>query len=93
VQRLFQILKASARPVNLGDRRRTGFGLPDAPTALGLQTGLQQAPATQPTLGLRSLMISPLESIYSQPIQTGIPFPGYMPRMDQPSWGWWGVSR
>jgi subtilisin len=37
VARLFQILKASARPVNVGDPRRTGFGIPDAPTALGLQ--------------------------------------------------------
>ena len=37
VQRLFQILKASARPIGLGDPRRTGYGIPDAPTALGLQ--------------------------------------------------------
>jgi subtilisin family serine protease len=39
VQRLYQILKASARPLNLGDPRRTGFGLPDAPLALTLQLG------------------------------------------------------
>jgi len=37
VQRLFRILKASARPVNLGDPRRTGFGIPDVPTALTLR--------------------------------------------------------
>lgn len=37
VQRLFQIIKASARPINVGDPRRTGFGLPDAPTALSVQ--------------------------------------------------------
>lgn len=37
VDRLFQILKASARPIELGDRRRTGFGMPDAPVALGVQ--------------------------------------------------------
>jgi len=36
VERLFQILKLSAQPVNLGDPRRTGFGLPDVPVALGL---------------------------------------------------------
>jgi subtilisin family serine protease len=41
VERLFQILKASARPINVGDPRRTGFGIPDAPTALGLQFGTQ----------------------------------------------------
>jgi subtilisin family serine protease len=46
VQRLFQIIKASARPVNIGDPRRTGFGIPDAPTALSLQLGTQ--PSTHP---------------------------------------------
>jgi len=38
VERLFQIIKASARPVNLGDPSRTGFGLPDVLIALGLQS-------------------------------------------------------
>jgi subtilisin family serine protease len=37
VERLFQIIKISARPVNLGDPSRTGFGLPDALIAIGLQ--------------------------------------------------------
>jgi hypothetical protein len=45
VQRLFQILKASARPINVGDPRRTGFGLPDAPTALSVQVGAQAGQA------------------------------------------------
>lgn len=36
VDRLFQIIKASATPVALGDTTRTGAGLPDAPRALGL---------------------------------------------------------
>ena len=36
VDRLFQIIKASCRPVMVGDQRRTGFGLPDAPHAVGL---------------------------------------------------------
>jgi len=44
VQRLFQILKASARPIGLGDPRRTGFGIPDVPTALGLQLDSQAFP-------------------------------------------------
>jgi hypothetical protein len=50
VQRLFQILKASARPVNVGDPRRSGFGIPDAPTALGMHTTVQasQPKPTQP---------------------------------------------
>jgi subtilisin family serine protease len=45
VQRLFQIIKASARPVNVGDPRRTGFGIPDAPTALSLQLWQQAGQA------------------------------------------------
>lgn len=44
VERLFQILRASARPVNVGDPRRTGFGIPDVLVALGL------APPMQPGL-------------------------------------------
>ena len=36
VDRLFQILAASALPAGSGDPWRTGFGLPDVPAALGL---------------------------------------------------------
>jgi subtilisin family serine protease len=42
VDRLFQILRASTQPVNIGDSRRTGFGMPDVLVALGL------APQAQP---------------------------------------------
>ena len=45
VDRLFQVLKSSARWLNLDDPRRTGFGVPDARVALGLQA---PAPGTQP---------------------------------------------
>ena len=53
VERLFQIIKASARPLSLGDLGRTGFGLPDVLTAVGLQAQMgvmQQHPfaAAQP---------------------------------------------
>jgi hypothetical protein len=44
VDRLFQILRASTQPVNLGDPRRTGFGIPDVLIAVGL------APPVQPGL-------------------------------------------
>jgi len=40
VDRLFQILIGSAQPLNLGDPRRTGFGLPDVLVALGLAPGI-----------------------------------------------------
>lgn len=36
VERLFQIIKMSCRPILIGDPRRTGFGLPDVMQALGL---------------------------------------------------------
>jgi subtilisin len=36
VGRLFQVLRASARPVNVGDPWRTGFGIPDVLVGLGL---------------------------------------------------------
>ena len=48
VERLFQILKLSSQPVNLGDPRRTGFGLPDVLVALGLARGaIMGAPGPQ----------------------------------------------
>lgn len=43
VDRLFQIIKASATPVVLGDATRTGAGLPDAPRALGLDAAQPNA--------------------------------------------------
>ncbi len=36
VERLFQIIRQSCQPLMLGDPRRTGFGLPDAPRAIGI---------------------------------------------------------
>ncbi|MEY4579762.1 MAG: hypothetical protein RL701_4465 [Pseudomonadota bacterium] len=38
VERLFDILRQSARPIHVGDLRRVGAGLPDAIRALGLET-------------------------------------------------------
>lgn len=37
VERLFQVIKTSAQPINFGDQGRTGFGLPDVLVAVGLQ--------------------------------------------------------
>ncbi len=51
VERLFQVLRLSARPVTLGDPARIGYGMPDALAALGLsmlpgqQMGQWQVPA------------------------------------------------
>jgi subtilisin family serine protease len=40
VERLFQILKESATPLQFGDPNRSGAGLPNAPRALGLEVGV-----------------------------------------------------
>jgi subtilisin len=54
VERLFQIIKASSQPINLGDQTRTGFGMPDVLIAVGLQpqrgmpVQTQQAFSAQP---------------------------------------------
>ncbi|OEZ55820.1 S8 family serine peptidase [Duganella sp. HH105] len=45
VERLFQLIRASAHRVSLGDQSRTGFGLPDVLVAVGLQTQAGQQPA------------------------------------------------
>jgi subtilisin len=44
VERLFQLIRMSARRVSMGDQSRVGLGLPDAVVAVGLQ---QPAMATQ----------------------------------------------
>ena len=52
VERLFQILKATASPLQFGDPNRTGAGLPNAMRALGLETGVATAvttPSVDPT--------------------------------------------
>jgi len=56
VERLFQIIKAACRPVMIGDQRRTGFGLPDAPHAVGLMQ------TQQPASGMGSAVGSSLGS-------------------------------
>lgn len=60
VQRLFQILKETATPLQFGDPNRSGAGLPNAMRALGLEAGAAAAPAGDPSpdilrrlLGLR----------------------------------------
>ncbi|HYD94055.1 MAG TPA: S8 family serine peptidase [Noviherbaspirillum sp.] len=45
VDRLFQIIRMSARRINVGDPSRAGFGLPDVLVALGLQQPQAGIPA------------------------------------------------
>ncbi|MCA1433136.1 S8 family serine peptidase [Bradyrhizobium sp. BRP20] len=61
VERLFQILKETATPLQFGDPNRTGAGLPNVMRALGLETGvapvIAAATATDPALAtLRRLL-------------------------------------
>ncbi|MDB5963078.1 MAG: in, partial [Massilia sp.] len=42
VERLFQLIKMSARPLTIGDASHIGYGLPDVLVAIGLQPGLAQ---------------------------------------------------
>lgn len=57
VERLFQVLKMSARRVSLGDPTRIGVGLPDAVVAVGLQ---------QPMLGVQASLGSAIGSLMGQ---------------------------
>ena len=50
VERLFQLIRMSARRVSLGDPTRVGYGMPDALVALGLAVAPSQA-AFQSVLG------------------------------------------
>jgi subtilisin family serine protease len=64
VDRLFQILRASARPVNVGDARRTGFGIPDVLVALGLAPPMQPMPGMFPNAGFFAM--NPAAALYGR---------------------------
>jgi subtilisin family serine protease len=69
VERLFQIIRSSARRVSLGDQSRIGFGLPDVLVAVGLQT--QQAGAT-PTVQPQSMMMPMMAAPVYDPYALGV---------------------
>ncbi len=71
VERLFQVIRLSARRVSQGDPTRVGVGLPDAVVALGLQ---QPAMATHASLG------SQIGALMGQP-GVGQPFAGLLGNM------------
>jgi subtilisin len=105
VQRLYHLLKASARPLNLGDARRTGFGIPDVPTALTLRLRepseiiLQGAPSIAPFRQqadvLSQLAANPFASAQVEQLRLGgwpLSLPHFNPSAAFPSqghWGWW----
>lgn len=50
VDRLFDLIRGSCRPLALGDRNRSGAGLPDAVAALGLLPPVTTTPPAHPML-------------------------------------------
>lgn len=64
VERLFQVIKMSCRPVVPGDQRRIGFGMPDVMRAVGL------APLYSPQMmsaGMSSPLMQSLANVYREP--------------------------
>ena len=78
VERLFQVLRYSARAINIGDVQRTGFGMPDVLIALGLQPPASQFAAAMqavsgPGVALGSAMRAPaggIETYALSPLST-----------------------
>ncbi|WP_432379130.1 S8 family serine peptidase [Duganella sp. P38] len=56
VERLFQIIRASARRVSLGDQSRTGYGMPDTLLAVGLQPQAAMPPMQPQSMGMPLMM-------------------------------------
>jgi subtilisin family serine protease len=79
VERLFQILKDTATPLQFGDPNRTGAGLPNAMRALGLETGVAPVAAAaseaDPSLAaLRRLLgLRPVEAPSMVPAGAPVP--------------------
>jgi subtilisin family serine protease len=64
VERLFQIIKSSATPLDLGDRTRTGVGVPNALIALGRSA--VPSPAASNGDGGSSVDFTELETVLAQ---------------------------
>ena len=66
VERLFQVLRMSARPVTLSDPTHIGYGLPDALVALGLPAAQQAMPWQSAAAGFGAM-----GSMYAMPPNDG----------------------
>lgn len=83
VERLFQIIRASARRVSLGDQSHIGYGLPDTLLAVGLQAAGQAA--VQPQSMRMMSMMNPAP-VYD-PFALGM-LPLYRQQMHYAPLGW-----
>jgi subtilisin family serine protease len=80
VERLFQILKETATPLQFGDPNRSGAGLPNAMRALGLEAGVGAAPGIDSSLeALRRLL-----GLMRGDAQSGVPAGAMAPQSVNP---------
>ncbi len=82
VERLFQVLRMSARPVTLGDPARVGYGMPDALVALGLSVAVgQQAGQWQVPAAAFGMAPGMMAGLLAGVPDGGIPYPaGFAPQ-------------
>lgn len=64
VERLFQLLRSSARRVSQADQTYTGYGMPDVLLAVGLQTAPLHAPVTAQQAGLVAPYMAQVPNLY-----------------------------
>ncbi|MYM66606.1 S8 family serine peptidase [Pseudoduganella sp. FT55W] len=84
VERLFQIIRSSARRVSLGDQSRIGYGLPDVLVSVGLQAQAGAAPqAMQP----QSMGMMPMMAPLYDPYALGV-MPFYRPAVQYAPLAW-----
>lgn len=68
VERLFQVIKMSCRPVVPGDQQRIGFGMPDVMRAVGLAPSYSpQMMSAGMSAGINSPMMQSLANVYREP--------------------------
>ncbi len=74
VERLFQILRDSCDPLDFGDPRRSGAGMPNAVRALGLESGTLLGAAAAPETGsfTRSTAAAAVEELGQELARIGI---------------------
>jgi subtilisin family serine protease len=86
VMRLWDIIKRSCRPLNLGDPQRTGAGLPDTLVALGLQpmTTFPVTPPGQPPPQQWQQWLAGLLAGAGSPPQGTVPPRGFAPAAVHP---------
>jgi subtilisin len=79
VDRLFELIRGSCRPLSLGDPGRSGAGLPDAVAALGLAAPVAMTPPADPALANLWLVMAQAGLVTSTLPTAPVPIPGAAP--------------